>query len=87
MAKKTTQTNWQRQQGAHGVDTLGLIDKQDTGEDRKRKWKATHDTWGQNFKIKQEIKESQTETWHILICDLEEKAGKLFSLFKVFMLS
>ena len=30
---------------------------------KRRKWKATRDARGQNFRIKQDIAESQTETW------------------------
>ena len=47
------------------INTQGEINKRDAGEhrasgkiDRGRKWKVKHETWGQNFKIKQEIKNS-----------------------------
>ena len=49
-----------------------LIKKWNTGEEVKRqgkdngrKWKAKDDTWGENFKIKQEITKPPTQTMSI----------------------
>ena len=61
------QMNWQRAKRNSGLNTQGLSDKWNTGEQEKRwemggerKWKRKkHDTRGENHQIQQKINETQ----------------------------